>query len=195
MNKKVAELNTDIDILTNNADGLDYTIAVASVIITGIIDRFFVGELGLFENTSDEAKAQFREAKGQSNEIVNRFVEKSADRTEQNHPAERCNHSVGSVFRHGFHRRTGNAVFIQHIRVPSDDHGNGVSCPFRIAFFKRTLYLLPFLQQLTCRENLPAHDAVDNEIRNRMNQPCQKQNKRGNNGGNQRNENHGENSA
>lgn len=78
VNKKVAELNTDIDILTNNADGLDYTIAVASGIITGLIDSFFVGELGLFENASDEAKAQFREAKGQSNEIVNRFVEKYA---------------------------------------------------------------------------------------------------------------------
>lgn len=78
VNKKVAELNVDIDNLTNNADGLDYTIAVASGVLTGLIDSFFVGELGLFENASDEAKAQFREAKGESNEIVNKFVEKYA---------------------------------------------------------------------------------------------------------------------
>lgn len=78
VNKKVEELNADIDKLTNHADGLDYTIAVASGILTGLIDSFFVGELGLFENASDEAKAQFREAKGQSNEVVNKFVEKYA---------------------------------------------------------------------------------------------------------------------
>ncbi|MBR2406208.1 MAG: hypothetical protein IKB04_04080 [Clostridia bacterium] len=78
VNKKVAELNADIENLTNNADGLDYTIAVASGILTGLIDSFFVGELGLFENASDEAKAQFREAKGESNKIVNKFVEKYA---------------------------------------------------------------------------------------------------------------------
>ena len=78
VNQTVAELNADIDNLTNNADGLDYTIAVASGILTGLIDSFFVGELGLFENASEEAKAQFREAKGQSNEIVNKFVEKYA---------------------------------------------------------------------------------------------------------------------
>lgn len=78
VNKKVEELNADIDKLTNHADGIDYTIAVASGILTGLIDSFFVGELGLFENASDEAKAQFREAKGQSNEVVNRFVEKYA---------------------------------------------------------------------------------------------------------------------
>lgn len=78
VNKKVAELNADIDKLTNHADGLDYTIAVASGILTGLIDSFFVGELGLFENASDEAKAQFQGAKDESNKIVNKFVEKYA---------------------------------------------------------------------------------------------------------------------
>ena len=78
VNSKVAELNADIENLTNNADGRDYTIAVASGILTGLIDSFFVGELGLFDNASDEAKEQFRKAKGESNEIVNKFVEKYA---------------------------------------------------------------------------------------------------------------------
>lgn len=43
-NQKVAELNKDIDRLTNHADGLDYTLAVASGILTGLIDSFFVGD-------------------------------------------------------------------------------------------------------------------------------------------------------
>ncbi len=40
VNNKVAELNADIDKLTNHADGLDYTIAVASGLLTGLIDSF-----------------------------------------------------------------------------------------------------------------------------------------------------------
>ena len=42
--KKAAELNKEIDRLTNHADGLDYTIAVASGILAGLIDSFFVGD-------------------------------------------------------------------------------------------------------------------------------------------------------
>lgn len=41
---EIAKLNKEIDKLTNHADGLDYTIAVASGILTGLIDSFFVGE-------------------------------------------------------------------------------------------------------------------------------------------------------
>lgn len=47
--KKAAELNKEIDRLTNHADGLDYTIAVASGVLTGLIDSFFVGEVDLQE--------------------------------------------------------------------------------------------------------------------------------------------------
>lgn len=45
--QKIEELNSDIDRLTNHADGLDYTVAVASGIIAGIIDSFWVGEFSL----------------------------------------------------------------------------------------------------------------------------------------------------
>ncbi len=47
INARVDELNSDIDKLTNHADGLDYMIAVASGIITGVIDSFFVGEFSI----------------------------------------------------------------------------------------------------------------------------------------------------
>ena len=44
---KIAELNTDIERLTNHADGIDYMIAVASGIVSGIVDSIFVGEFSL----------------------------------------------------------------------------------------------------------------------------------------------------
>ena len=47
----INKLNLDIEKLTNNADGIDYTIAVASGIITGLMDAFFVGEFSLDRGT------------------------------------------------------------------------------------------------------------------------------------------------
>ena len=42
---EIAKLSAEIDRLTNHADGLDYTVAVASGILTGLIDSFFVGQV------------------------------------------------------------------------------------------------------------------------------------------------------
>ena len=53
---KIAKLNTDIDKLTNHADGLDYTIAVTSGIITGIIDATIVGEWNFAEAKKETYK-------------------------------------------------------------------------------------------------------------------------------------------
>ena len=64
--ERVDELNVDIDRLTNHADGLDYTIAVASGIMTGLIDSFFVGEF------------DFKSAKAKSNKAINDFIMKFA---------------------------------------------------------------------------------------------------------------------
>ena len=64
--KRINELNIDIDKLTNHADGLDYTIAVASGVLTGLIDSFFVGEF------------DFKAAKAKSNKQMNQFVMKYA---------------------------------------------------------------------------------------------------------------------
>ena len=46
---KIAELNTDIERLTNHADGIDYMISVASGIVSGIVDSIFVGVFSLEE--------------------------------------------------------------------------------------------------------------------------------------------------
>lgn len=47
LEKKLAELNENIDKLTNHADGIDYTIAVGSGVLAGLIDVLFVGEFSL----------------------------------------------------------------------------------------------------------------------------------------------------
>lgn len=47
INARVNELNADIDRLTNHADGIDYTVAVASGIIAGLIDSVWVGEFSI----------------------------------------------------------------------------------------------------------------------------------------------------
>lgn len=59
---EVSELNAEIDRLTNHADGIDYTIAVASGVVTGLLDAFFV-------ETWD-----FETAKGISNKDMNDLI-------------------------------------------------------------------------------------------------------------------------
>lgn len=68
ISSKVDELNTQIDSLTNKADGLDYAISVASGILTGLIDSFWVGEFN------------FSSAKADSNKMINDFIMNYAKR-------------------------------------------------------------------------------------------------------------------
>lgn len=60
------DLNSNIDCLTNHADGFDYAISACSGVLCGFIDSFFVGEFN------------FEELKADSNKHVNKFVEKYA---------------------------------------------------------------------------------------------------------------------
>lgn len=53
LQKMIAKMDSDIDRLTNHADGLDYIIAVTSGIITGIIDATIVGEWNFAEAKKD----------------------------------------------------------------------------------------------------------------------------------------------
>lgn len=59
-------LNSQLDQLTNQADGLDYMLAAGSGILAGFIDVFWVG------------KFDMEQGKAWSNEKVNRFVEEMA---------------------------------------------------------------------------------------------------------------------
>lgn len=66
---KIEEINRELERLTNHADGLDYTVAVASGIIAGLIDSFFVGEFDLSRG------------KKWGSDKVNEFVKKVAKST------------------------------------------------------------------------------------------------------------------
>lgn len=58
---RVGELNSEIDRLTNHADALDYAVAVASGILTGLIDSFFVGD---FNPSLDDVITKFAKQAG-----------------------------------------------------------------------------------------------------------------------------------
>lgn len=64
--EELEKLSIEIDRLTNHADGMDYTIAVSSGIITGLIDSVFIGEF------------DFDSVKADSHKHVNKFIEKYA---------------------------------------------------------------------------------------------------------------------
>ena len=65
-NSKLQEYNKQLKKFTNQADALDYTVAISSGILAGVIDSFFVGNFSLGEG------------KAWSNHKVNDFVMKIA---------------------------------------------------------------------------------------------------------------------
>lgn len=69
---------SEVERLTNNADGIDYALAAASGAIAGMIDVFMVGELGLFESASEEAKKKFQADKGEVHKKLNQYIEEYA---------------------------------------------------------------------------------------------------------------------
>ena len=63
---KLEKINRQIDQFTNHSDKFDYAIAVASGILCGALDSFFVGELN------------FKEIKAEGHKSINKFIEKFA---------------------------------------------------------------------------------------------------------------------
>ena len=66
LNSKIEKLNIEIERLTNHADGFDYTVAVGSGVLCGLIDSLFVGEFN------------FNRGKIKSYIQVNHFITKFA---------------------------------------------------------------------------------------------------------------------
>lgn len=65
---ELSEIDSEISRLTNHADAFDYKLAVASGVIAGLIDSFWVGEF------------DFKRGKAWSNKKVNEFVMETAKR-------------------------------------------------------------------------------------------------------------------
>lgn len=77
---EIAKLSVEIDRLTNHADGIDYAVAVASGILTGLIDSVFVGEIDI-KSATEEAekkiadKVKTKALKEKQEEAVKKAVE------------------------------------------------------------------------------------------------------------------------
>jgi len=99
--KKIDEINAQIDKLTNHSDGIDYMMAVGSGLIAAAIDSLWVGEFS------------FERGKAWSNEKVNDFVLKAAQK--QGYTGERLKGAI--------------SYLEDHFKIPSDDiwNGEGVS--------------------------------------------------------------------
>ncbi|MCR4960774.1 MAG: hypothetical protein K6A74_04915 [Lachnospiraceae bacterium] len=78
-NKKLVPINEEIDRLTNHADGIDYSVAVACGVLTGLIDVFFVGEFD-FVGSREKVGEKFDElVKKKANELREKEVKEKAN--------------------------------------------------------------------------------------------------------------------
>ncbi len=117
---------------------------------------------------------------------IDRFIEEPARRAEEKGPEEGRDLPVRGVLRHGLDGSPADAPLVEDIRVPSDDHGDRGPRAFRVAFFEGVLHLFAFPEELTRREDLPAHDRVHGKIRRGVQTPCQREHEGRDPGGDQR---------
>lgn len=80
IDSRIEELNQEIDRLTNHADGIDYTVAVACGVLCGLIDSFFIGALNITD------------AKIDASQQINSFIIKYAKR--KGFKGERLNDAI-----------------------------------------------------------------------------------------------------
>lgn len=78
LDDKITEYNADIERFTNNADGIDYTVAVACGVLCGLIDSFVVGEF------------DYEKSLKKSKESVNNFVEQKAEKLRSKEAIEKA---------------------------------------------------------------------------------------------------------
>lgn len=83
--KMIDDINSEIDRLTNYADGIDYTVAVACGVVTGLMDVFFVGEFD-FEGSYEQVSKKFDE-----------IVEKKAKQIEEKEKEQRIEKAINDA--------------------------------------------------------------------------------------------------
>lgn len=94
LESKLEEYNKEIDRLTNHADSLDYTVAVASGVLTGLLDAFAVGEIDLKSSREwgDEKVNSFIKKvageKGKDDKALDRAIKKLADKSKPYFPSD-----------------------------------------------------------------------------------------------------------
>ena len=94
---------------------------------------------------------------------VDRLIEKAEPGTAEREIKKRRDDPVGCIFRHGFDCRARNARFIEPFRIAPDDHGDRLLRVRKRRSFERSIDLHALALQRFCRENLPAHDALQRQ--------------------------------
>ena len=110
---------------------------------------------------------------------VDRLVQKPADCPAQKEVQKRGDDAVGGVFGDRFHRRAGDARLVQHARIPSDDHGNGVPRALGIPLAEFFIHLHALLAQAVRRQGEPAQERGEGEVGVRAEPEAQRKQSRG----------------
>ena len=98
---EIQKLDVEIDRLTNHADGIDYAVAVASGILTGLIDSFFVGKLDLQAcHDYGSEKIEHRVKKLGGNSDLQKAIQNLEKKTEKFFPSDSNMSNFGGTRQH-----------------------------------------------------------------------------------------------
>ena len=151
LQEKLDSLNNEVDRLTNHADSVDYTVAVASGIVCGLIDSFFIGEFDVeqFKEQKEKVTENFKKTvenkseKLRKKETIDKAIEnakkKAAERGEKlsakqiKELKEKISQGVDNTFEKikgsedGASRALKRAISLleKKFKIPSDDLWNG----------------------------------------------------------------------
>ena len=128
ISERIEELNAEIDSLTNHADGLDYAVAIASGILTGLIDSFFVGETNL---DIDSVRKELEEKYHTSNDSA--FQQKTTGKDgSQKNVSSPSLHRLEDMAHHPTLLGLVASIFARFFRLAIFSDGNGKTRVFFI---------------------------------------------------------------
>lgn len=141
ISSRVEELNSEIDSLTNHAAGTDYTVAVASGIIAGIIDSVWKGEFSIdrANEWGNDKVDNFVVRIAQSQGYKGNELEGAIRHLEKNFPiaADKATNSFGGGLQHHLrdfsHHPTPVGLFFSLLtQFTGDVYGTDVSGIFKV---------------------------------------------------------------
>lgn len=98
---EINKMDVEIDRLTNHADGFDYAVAVASGILTGLIDSFFVGKLDLQAcHDYGSEKIENRVKKLGGNSDLKKAIQNLEEKTKKFFPSDSNTSNFGGPLQH-----------------------------------------------------------------------------------------------
>lgn len=117
---EVRKMDVEIDKFTNHADGLDYAVSVASGVLCGLIDSFFVGET----NTDiDEIRKKLEEKYHTANDSS--FKHKTTKNGEKKNVSSPKLHRLEDMAHHPTIGGLLAAIFVRFLRLAVFSDGDG----------------------------------------------------------------------